>query len=49
MGWFYSNIVEAILHNSLREKKINAQKCVIIAGKEHINDIRPKQNINKCL
>jgi hypothetical protein len=24
------------------------KKCVIIAGKEYINDIRPKQNINKC-
>ena len=25
------------------------KKCVIIAGKEYINDIRPKQNIIKCL
>jgi hypothetical protein len=31
-------------------EKTNApKKCVTIAGKEYINDERPKQNIIKCL
>ena len=30
-------------------EKTNAPKNVTIAGKEYINDERPKQNIIKCL
>ena len=30
-------------------KKLMHQKCVTFAGKEHINGIKPKQNIIKCL